>query len=79
VPSEIADDFATVQAGLNGIIDLFEEYDYDFAALAAEAAANPEITEQLESFGGPEFEAANERLSEYGEQECGIEPDTTGG
>jgi hypothetical protein len=79
VPSEIAGEFATVQGGLTGIIDLFEEYDYDLAALAAEATTNPAITEQLESFGGAEFEAASERLSEYGEQECGIQPDTTGG
>jgi hypothetical protein len=77
VPSEIKDDFETVTSGLTSLIDLFEEYDYDLVALSEAAAADPSLTEQLENFGGPEFEAANDRLEEYSTNECGLTPDTS--
>ena len=54
----MANGFADVQ-------EIFAEYDYDLAKLGAAAAADPELTQRLEAFGGEEFTAASERVSTY--------------
>lgn len=79
VPSEIKDDFNTVKDGLTGFIDLLEEYDFDFVALATAAQEDPELLARVEAFGSEEFTQAGENLDAYGADVCGIESDTTAG
>jgi hypothetical protein len=71
-PDEIRADIDTVADGFADVREIFEEYDYDLAKLGAAAAADPELTERLESFGGADFTAASERVSTYLQEECGL-------
>ena len=54
-PDEIQADLETVSNGFADVQEIFAEYDYDLAKLGAAAAADPELTQRLESFGGEEF------------------------
>jgi hypothetical protein len=71
-PDEIQADLETVSTGFEDVQEIFAEYDYDLAKLGAAAAADPELTERLESFGGEEFTSASERVSTYLQEECNI-------
>jgi hypothetical protein len=71
-PDEIQGDLETVANGFADVQEIFAEYDYDLAKLGAAAAADPELTERLESFGGEEFTSASERVSTYLQEECGL-------
>lgn len=66
VPDEIADDFELVSESLTTFADAFADAGYNILDVRVSA-----ITE-LED---PELEAATDRLEEYGESECGVEPD----
>jgi hypothetical protein len=71
-PDEIQADLETVSTGFADVQEIFAEYDYDLAKLGAAAAADPELTERLESFGGEEFTGASERVSTYLQEECNL-------
>ena len=71
-PDEIQADLETVSNGFADVQEIFAEYDYDLAKLGAAAAADPELTQRLESFGGEEFTAASERVSTYLQEECNL-------
>ncbi len=51
---------------------IFAKYDFDLAKLTAAAAADPELTQQLQNFGNEEFTAASDRVSAFLDKECGI-------
>ena len=71
-PDEIQADLETVSNGFADVQEIFAEYDYDLAKLGAAAAADPELTQRLESFGGEEFTGASERVSTYLQEECNL-------
>jgi hypothetical protein len=64
-PGEIEDDVEVMVDALRGLIELFEEYDYDFLAIGLGASEDPRFL-ALES---DEFTAASERVSEF----CGYD------
>lgn len=67
-PSEIAADLATVNGSIDRMLEIFEQYDWDFAALetAPEAA---ELGTLMES---AEVTAATDRLDAWALDTCGI-------
>ena len=71
-PDEIQADLETVSTGFADVQEIFAEYDYDLAKLGAAAAADPELTQRLESFGGEEFTSASERVTTYLQEECNL-------
>jgi hypothetical protein len=77
-PDEIADDVAAIRTSLVDLIELLDEYDYDLEAIFEASTSDPALAERLESFGDPAIEEATARLDTFGEQDCGITPDTTG-
>jgi hypothetical protein len=70
-PSEIKGDVETVAAAFGEFIDVLADYDYSIMA----AATDPEAAERLEVLDSAEVQAANERISAYLEDVCGIEQD----
>ena len=78
-PAEIEADVETVKKGLADFLALAEEYDFDFEKLFTAAQADPALSDRLDAtLTSAEAEAADARLTAYGEQVCGI-TDTTGG
>jgi len=71
-PSEIKADVATVAQGFADVKAIFAKYDFDLTKLSAAAAADPELTQQLEDVGNEEFTAASDRVSAFLDEECGI-------
>lgn len=71
-PAEIKADVETMAVATLRMIEIFEQYDYDFVAL--ETA--PEIAEFQDLTGNAEFEAASGRLNDYEETTCGINPES---
>lgn len=71
-PAEIKDDVAMMASASLRMIEIFEQYDYDFIAL--ETA--PELAEITDLTGNAEIEAASERLNGYEETTCGITPES---
>jgi hypothetical protein len=66
-PGEIEDDVELMVDTIRGLIELLEEYDYDFLAIGLSASDDPRFL-ALES---DEFTAASERVSEF----CGYDFD----
>jgi hypothetical protein len=71
-PEEIKDDVNTVAEGFASVQKIFAKYDYDLTKLTAAAAADPDLTKQLQAAGGEDFTAASDRVSTYLEDTCGI-------
>ena len=71
-PAEIKADVATVAKGFADVKAIFAKYDFDLTKLTAAAAADPELTQQLQDFGNEDFTAASDRVSAYLDKECGI-------
>jgi uncharacterized lipoprotein len=71
-PDEIKADVATVVKSFADVKAIFAKYDFDLAKLSAAAAADPELTQQLQNFGNEEFTAASDRVSAFLDKECGI-------
>lgn len=72
-PSSIAADVHSVRTLTDEIIAVFDKYDYDFTKLAAA----PEFAELSKKMDGGELSAASDRLDKWGQDVCGIAPDTT--
>ena len=66
-PGEIEDDVRVLVAGTRGMIDLFEEYNYDFLAIGTSAIDDPRFT----ALEDPEFQAASDRVASF----CGFDAD----
>jgi len=67
-PTEIKADVEVMAAATLRMIEIFEDYEYDFVAL--ETA--PELAEIETLTNDAEIAAASERLNEYEETTCGI-------
>ena len=66
-PNEIEDDVKTVAEGMRGLIELLEENDYNFFALATAAEDDPRFL----ALDDPKFQEASDRIAEY----CGFDND----
>jgi hypothetical protein len=64
-PSEIKDDAQIIARAVRGLIELFEENDYDIIAVGTSATDDPRVL----ALDSDEFVAATDRLSEY----CGYD------
>lgn len=71
-PTEIKADVEMMAAATLRMIEIFEDYEYDFVAL--ETA--PELAEIETLTNDAEIAAASERLNEYEETTCGIAPES---
>ena len=71
-PAEIKADVETMASATLRMIDIFEQYDYDFMALSTA----PELSEIEDLTNNAEIEAASERLNDYEETTCGIAPES---
>lgn len=71
-PEAIAADVHTVRTLADELVATFDKYDYDFTKLSAA----PEFTELSKKMDGPDMKAANQNLDKWGQDVCGIAPDT---
>jgi hypothetical protein len=71
-PDELSDEFDILNDAFGRLLDKLKEADFDFFALAND----PELAELMES---PEVENAQDTISEYTLEECGIDLDDDGG
>jgi|CXWK01.1.fsa_nt_gi hypothetical protein len=71
-PAEIKADVETMASATLRMIEIFEQYEYDFMALSTA----PELAEIEELTSSAEVEAASERLNDYEETTCGISPES---
>ncbi|MBK5224143.1 MAG: hypothetical protein JJE52_14965 [Acidimicrobiia bacterium] len=69
-PDEISADIDAVTASLGQQYALAEDYEYDFEAMRAAAAADPELQERLDAVDSPEATAARDRVSEWVDANC---------
>lgn len=72
-PSSIAEDVHTVRKLTDQFVSVFDKYDYDFTKLSAA----PEFTELSKKMDGPDMKSANQNLDKWGQDVCGIAPDTS--
>ena len=71
-PDEIQADLETVANGFADVQEIFAEYDYDLAKLGAAAAADPELTQRLESLRGRGVHGGQRAVSTYLQEECNL-------
>lgn len=71
-PDEIKGDVAVIVDAVKGLFELLDENEFDFIAVATNSSDDPRFT----ALGSPEFEAANDRLSEYCGYDLGSDFDT---
>jgi hypothetical protein len=70
-PDELSDEFEILNDAYGRLLEKLRDADFDFFALAND----PELAELMES---PEVEAAQDTISEYTLEECGIDLDDDG-
>ncbi|HAP78475.1 MAG TPA: hypothetical protein DCR14_20630 [Acidimicrobiaceae bacterium] len=66
-PAEIKADMEIVTGVQSQLVSVFEQYDYNLAAVAT----SPEFT-NLQTNNAAEVEAAGDRLDEWSQTECGV-------
>ncbi len=71
-PAEIKADVETMAVATMRMIEIFEQYDYDFMALSTA----PEVAELEDLTNNTDIEAASDRLNDYEETTCGIAPES---
>jgi hypothetical protein len=76
-PAEIKPDMQTLQKGFKALENVLAKYDYDIAKMTQAAASDPSVTQQLQNFDTPEFEAASGRVDAYFTNVCGIKDTST--
>jgi hypothetical protein len=77
-PSEIKADLGTVSSTIKQYQDLLAKYDYDVAKLTAAAQKDPKVLQQAtDLFSDQKFAEASSRIEAYGQQVCGITPETS--
>lgn len=64
-PGEIRDDVNTLVDGMRGLIEVLEEYDYNFIAVGTNAANDPRFL----ALDDPKFQEASDRIADY----CGFD------
>lgn len=74
-PSAIAADVHTVRLLADKLVTMFSKYDFD----AAKLSAAPEFAALSSEMDSPELTAANDRLDKWGQDVCGIAPDSPSG
>lgn len=72
-PKAIAADVHTVRLLADELVATFDKYDYDFTKLSTA----PEFTELSKKMDGPDMKTANQNLDKWGQEVCGIAPDTS--
>lgn len=68
-PREIEDEIDVLVGALRGLIELLEEYDFNFLAIGASAENDPRFA----ALDSDEFQKASDRISEY----CGYDIDSS--
>lgn len=68
-PSGVKEDLGTMVGVIDRMIEIFDQYDWDFTKLAMA----PEFEELSTQLDGDEMNAASDRLDQYSEEVCGIE------
>ena len=76
-PSEIKNDFKTMQAGFSKLEDIYKKYDFDNTKMGAEIAKDPTgFADSMKAMSDPAFLAASERIGAYMTKVCGIKDST---
>src|SRR4051812_30895753 len=76
-PAEIKPDMQTLQKGFKALEDVLAKYDYDISKMTQAAASDPSVTQQIQTFDTPEFQAASQRVDAYFQNVCGIKDTST--
>lgn len=74
-PSAIAADVHTVRLLADKLVSTLKKYDYDLEKVSA----SPEFTSLSTEMDSPDLQAANDRLDKWGQDVCGIAPDSPSG
>lgn len=74
-PSAIAADVHTVRLLADKLVSTLKKYDYDIAKVSA----SPEFATLAKEMDSPDLNAANDRLDKWGQDVCGIAPDSPSG
>lgn len=69
-PDEISADYALVAESTSGLLDLLEQYEFDFIAMAAAAEGDPELQARFEAMDSAEIEAAIASVEGWVETNC---------
>jgi hypothetical protein len=70
-PAEIRSDIALLNNNFSVLVDLLEQFDYNFMAMAMD----PEAAARLEAMETAEVEAASRRVNDYTQRTCGFSLD----
>jgi hypothetical protein len=70
-PEEIADDAKLVGDAIDGFVGALEDADFDAEAIVTD----PAFAETMDSLTGPEVTAAQDRITAFVKDECGVDLD----
>lgn len=68
-PDEIKDDMQLLAGAMSDLITVFEDADWDFAALVSD----PEAAAKLEVLDSEEYQTASDNVAQYAKDECGVD------
>lgn len=69
-PDEIREDVVTVAGGVDEWMGLLADYEFDFAAMGAAAASDPDVAAQMEAINSEDFVTASENIDSWLETNC---------
>lgn len=70
VPDEISADYLLVAGHTNELIDVLEQYEWDFLAMAAAAETDPELQAKVAAMEDPQVDASAVAVEDWVDQNC---------